>query len=499
MRDLNLGTYKGHTLWYYEEGGHNLFTLWLDDPKGENVWQINDFDEINSLFNEGFLAHKATPENAQYIMDTYLKKGNNPKGKRMITYNVEGRNLKLLIPSDATPRALVETMVRFNILRYIALRSFAKGEILVEKEHGYISFTDKKDTMSPPFLQLFEEGMGLKNPLDERERRWLKARIHNVESALQRRPESEDPDDILEKGYDEGTLSAYEMVLKKFGRRPKGNPPRRRIGQTALFYHEQQKIARGNETFLQMFKEGLTREELEALIKKRPSLWGRYERWLKILPSGGRKNPLNRREQEWLEKEISRHQGHEDGAKTDYNLGVQRGSKWAHQQDMEMFTKNPCAGGKVLKTLSNPPAMEIEDPEGEADIEGFVSAKKLVSRELKSKGFQYIGRKACKICTDKGEFVDGAKGVTLGVMTGLKDGSVFIAAKGITGNLPGALKQVWYLDKQKAQRCEPGGDAERPWVHDFEDMGAKVYKVKGGLLLKGSKHLWEIRKVEVKE
>jgi len=58
--------------------------------------------------------------------------------------------------------------------------------------------------------------------------------------------------------------------------------------QKAMFYHSHKKIAEANQFFLDRVKEGMTRGELEKLIQKRPSLWGRFSSWLEKLP-----NPLN--------------------------------------------------------------------------------------------------------------------------------------------------------------------------------------------------------------
>lgn len=55
--------------------------------------------------------------------------------------------------------------------------------------------------------------------------------------------------------------------------------------QEQLFYQAHRQIADANETFLEMVKEGLTREELQRNIERRPSLWARYENWLSKLPS----------------------------------------------------------------------------------------------------------------------------------------------------------------------------------------------------------------------
>jgi hypothetical protein len=55
--------------------------------------------------------------------------------------------------------------------------------------------------------------------------------------------------------------------------------------QMQIFYQEQRKIGEINETFNEIVKQGLTRKELAKLIKKRPALWSRFSKWLKVLPN----------------------------------------------------------------------------------------------------------------------------------------------------------------------------------------------------------------------
>lgn len=55
--------------------------------------------------------------------------------------------------------------------------------------------------------------------------------------------------------------------------------------QERLFYEAHKRLADANNAFLEAVADGLTREDLEKLIQRRPSLWGRYEHWLKTLPS----------------------------------------------------------------------------------------------------------------------------------------------------------------------------------------------------------------------
>ena len=54
--------------------------------------------------------------------------------------------------------------------------------------------------------------------------------------------------------------------------------------QTQMFYKSVSDYARSCETFLFLVKHGMTRKELELLIKKRPALWGKFSNWLTKLP-----------------------------------------------------------------------------------------------------------------------------------------------------------------------------------------------------------------------
>lgn len=56
--------------------------------------------------------------------------------------------------------------------------------------------------------------------------------------------------------------------------------------QLQLFYQAERNIAGGNETFLELVKDGLTRGELARNIERRPELWGRFAGFLKALPEG---------------------------------------------------------------------------------------------------------------------------------------------------------------------------------------------------------------------
>ena len=55
--------------------------------------------------------------------------------------------------------------------------------------------------------------------------------------------------------------------------------------QLQMFYAAHRQVAETNNTFLELVKEGMTREDLAACIAKRPALWQRYESWLDKLPS----------------------------------------------------------------------------------------------------------------------------------------------------------------------------------------------------------------------
>lgn len=55
--------------------------------------------------------------------------------------------------------------------------------------------------------------------------------------------------------------------------------------QLQMFYAAQKRTAEVNATFLELVKDGLTREELARNIERRPALWGRFSTWLSVLPS----------------------------------------------------------------------------------------------------------------------------------------------------------------------------------------------------------------------
>jgi hypothetical protein len=54
--------------------------------------------------------------------------------------------------------------------------------------------------------------------------------------------------------------------------------------QQQMFYESANNFARSCELFSDMVKDGLTKSELQRLIAKRPSSWGKFSHWLDILP-----------------------------------------------------------------------------------------------------------------------------------------------------------------------------------------------------------------------
>lgn len=55
--------------------------------------------------------------------------------------------------------------------------------------------------------------------------------------------------------------------------------------QLQMFYAANRQVAETNNAFLELVKEGMTREELARNIERRPALWQRFENWLDKLPS----------------------------------------------------------------------------------------------------------------------------------------------------------------------------------------------------------------------
>lgn len=77
------------------------------------------------------------------------------------------------------------------------------------------------------------------------------------------------------------------------------------MDQKTLFYRTHAQIADGNEAFMDLVREGMTREELARCIERRPSHWKRFEGFLDVLPSGGKPPKSNFR--------VSLHEEPDDG------------------------------------------------------------------------------------------------------------------------------------------------------------------------------------------
>ena len=73
-----IAEYAGWKLKYYEEGGHNLFSLWLEDPAGNNVWQSDDFEFIKSLFDDGWVSRRDQKGSIEYIKQFIPRGRKNP-------------------------------------------------------------------------------------------------------------------------------------------------------------------------------------------------------------------------------------------------------------------------------------------------------------------------------------------------------------------------------------------------------------------------------------
>lgn len=54
--------------------------------------------------------------------------------------------------------------------------------------------------------------------------------------------------------------------------------------QLQIYREVERKIANLNEAFMDLVREGLTREDLEMLIEKRPELYERFSNFLNVLP-----------------------------------------------------------------------------------------------------------------------------------------------------------------------------------------------------------------------
>lgn len=55
--------------------------------------------------------------------------------------------------------------------------------------------------------------------------------------------------------------------------------------QEQMFYAAERRAAETNQQFLELVADGMTREELQHCIERRPALWRRFDGWLDKLPS----------------------------------------------------------------------------------------------------------------------------------------------------------------------------------------------------------------------
>lgn len=76
-----------YELEYYEEGGHNLWTLTLKNiDTDETLWHTDDLDTIASLFEDGFLDWKKPEQSIKYLLEF------NAPAKKNANTEVEARN-----------------------------------------------------------------------------------------------------------------------------------------------------------------------------------------------------------------------------------------------------------------------------------------------------------------------------------------------------------------------------------------------------------------------
>lgn len=57
------------------------------------------------------------------------------------------------------------------------------------------------------------------------------------------------------------------------------------MNQKQMFYQAHRKVSDTNEAFLDLVKDGLTKEDLVRNIERRPALWSRFESFINTLPS----------------------------------------------------------------------------------------------------------------------------------------------------------------------------------------------------------------------
>lgn len=53
--------------------------------------------------------------------------------------------------------------------------------------------------------------------------------------------------------------------------------------QLQLYWEAERRLAARNQAFMDAVNEGMTSDELEKIIKRRPEVWGIYADWVKIL------------------------------------------------------------------------------------------------------------------------------------------------------------------------------------------------------------------------
>lgn len=57
-----------------------------------------------------------------------------------------------------------------------------------------------------------------------------------------------------------------------------------KMTQKQHFHDSHKKVADADKLFLFFVSDGLTAEQLQKNIDRRPSIWGKYSSWLKVLP-----------------------------------------------------------------------------------------------------------------------------------------------------------------------------------------------------------------------
>jgi arsenate reductase-like glutaredoxin family protein len=81
--------------------------------------------------------------------------------------------------------------------------------------------------------------------------------------------------------------------------------------QEQMFWKAHRQIADANETFMQLVKDGMTREELKKNIEKRPELWGRFSNWLEKLPTETNKE-ITKAHEIWAELVSEKHRRYDE-------------------------------------------------------------------------------------------------------------------------------------------------------------------------------------------